>query len=461
MRIFAVRVISAGLAILFLAQAAAADVALTVYNNDRALVKESRVVDIKKGVQNISFDSIPQRIDPTTVLVKIDGAKVLEQTYNYDLQNQNALLSRYIGKEITINDKTTQTKISGVLLSTAGGLVVKNKDNIILNPQGAVTLTPASNVHLKPSLMWVLESSVAGKKNAEIVYQTSGINWNADYILTVNAANTKADIASWVTVNNFSGSAYKNAKLTLIAGDINTVSAPNLARLKNSPVLYEAAASPSGAQFTGGDVFEYHAYALARKTTLNDSESKQLEFLSVRNVAVKKVYTFNGSDMRDFYFNSYARGDKNFGLNNGAKVNVSFKFKNDKAGALPKGRIRVYLAGTNGLEFLGEDMINHTPKNSEVIVNTGSAFDIAGVRVQTDFKTSGNNIEESFKITLKNSKDAPVTVEIIEPLYRWNKWKILNSSHKYEKKDYKTIAFNVNVPSGGETDVTYTVKYSW
>jgi hypothetical protein len=448
------KIFTSFLIIAFLGASAAADVAVTIYNSGRAMVRETRGISLKKGVQTLEFDEVASQIDATSVLPKFltDGAniKVLEQNFDYDLVGRDKLLSKYIGKKIEIEriGEDKRGKLSGTLLSVSGGLVVKSGDKIVLNPSGEVSLSQMpEGLRLKPTLTWLVSSGFEGKNTMELSYQTGGLSWNADYVLAVDEKDAKADITGWVTINNKSGATYKNAKLKVIAGDVNTVApAPSNAMVRaKREVLYEMAAEAPA--FSEKSFYEYHMYELQRKSTVKDNEVKQIEFITAANVPVKKILKFNAS--------------KN------SKVTVNLEFKNSKENnlgiPLPKGRVRVCKYDGDALEFVGEDNIDHTANNAKISIYTGNAFDVTGERIQTDRRQpSSKSVEESYKITLKNAKKEEVEVTVEESFDRWAlNWQIIESSIKYEKTDSATTEFKVKVPADGEAVLTYKIKYSW
>ncbi|MDR3113140.1 MAG: DUF4139 domain-containing protein [Endomicrobium sp.] len=442
------------LAAAFLSSSAAADVAVTIYNNGRAMVRQSREITLKKGVQTLEFDEVASQIDATSVLPKFltDGAniKVLEQNFDYDLVGRDKLLSKYIGKKIEIEriGEDKRGKLSGTLLSVAGGLVVKSGDKIVLNPSGEVSLSQMpEGLRLKPTLTWLVSSGFEGKNTMELSYQTGGLSWNADYVLAADEKDTKADITGWVTISNKSGATYKDAKIKVIAGDVNTADPAQpkafLARARKE-TFYEVAAAPG---FSEKSFYEYHIYELQRKSTVQNNEVKQIEFITAANVPIKKILKFNAS--------------KN------SKVTVNLEFKNSKENnlgvPLPKGRVRVCKYDGDALEFVGEDNIDHTANNAKLSIYTGNAFDVTGERLQTDRRQpSSKSVEESYKITLKNAKKEEVEVVVEENFDRWAlNWQINESSAKYEKTSSSAAEFKVKVPADGEAVLTYKVKYSW
>lgn len=452
---------------------------VTVYNQNLGLIRETRTIHLKSGVNDIAIFDVPSQIDATSVhfksLTAPDALSVLEQNFQYDLISREKLLERYIGKEIEVeriyglNGEKKET-IKGTLLSNQGGQVIQVGKKLQLNPTGSLILPELPEGLLtKPTLLWKLDSDKPGKHECEISYLTGGMGWSADYVLVTNAKDDRMDLNTWVTINNNSGATLKDAKLKLVAGDVNRAPQPQVL----ASAMYAEADSFAGKRaapgFTEKSFFEYHLYTLGRPTTLADNETKQIEMAAATDVPLKKLYIYDPA--QNFYsndFNEYTRSDANYGATNEKKVWVMLEFKNSKDNKLgiplPKGRVRVYKKDTDdALEFIGEDSIDHTPKEELVRIKMGNAFDIVGERTRKDFSSDVNRrwFQETFEIKIRNHKEEAVTVKVVEHLYRWNNWKILDSSMKFQKKDAQTVEFSVPVPKDGETVVTYTVKYSW
>jgi hypothetical protein len=451
---------------------------VTVYNSNLGLVKDTRSLTLKQGFNQISITDVAAGIDATSVhfksLTDPENTTVLEQNFQYDLLNQQKLLDKYIGKEIQLEswrgisgDKRDVTK--GILLSNDGGRIVKVGDQILVNPAGNPIL-PAlpEGLVLKPTLLWQLSADKGGKHNAEITYLTTGLNWSADYVLVTNATDDKLDLTSWVTLDNQSGTSYREAKLKLVAGDVNRVD--NQPRFMEASNAYGMVSKKSAApQFEEKSFFEYHLYTLQRPTTLQNNETKQIELASGMNVPVRKRFVYDGA--QNVYwndFNDYTRTDINYGTQANTKVWVTLEFKNSKENnlgmPLPKGRIRVYKKDSDGAEeFIGEDSIDHTPKDETVRVKMGKAFDVVGERKRVDFNSDAahRTFTETFEIKIRNHKEEAVTVDVIEHLYRWTNWKLISPSQKFSKEDAQTVRFEVPIKKDGEAVVTYTVKYSW
>jgi hypothetical protein len=447
------KLLSSFFAALFSCSAAFADIAVTVYNNDRALVRETREITLSRGIQTLEFDNVASRIDATSVLPKFANEsskiKIIEQNFDYDLVSRDKLLSKYIGKKIEVEriGEDKRGKVSGTLLSVSGGIVLQTENKIILNPAGEISMSELpEGLRLKPTLSWLVASETSGKNKMEISYQTSGISWNADYVLVTDAKDENADITGWVTVSNRSGASYKDAKLKFIAGDVNVL--PDALQKRNRDVSSKMAFYDDKAEreFTEKTFYEYHIYELQRKSTVKDNEVKQIEFISANKIPVKKVLKYESA------------------INNKVRVILEFKNlpENNLGVPLPKGRMRVCKYDGDSLEFVGENYIDHTAKNAKISVYTGDAFDITAERIETDFKKiSSKSTEASYKVTLKNAKSEDVEVTVVDSFDRSVNWTVSENSVKFEKTDAHTAEFKVKVPKGGEAVLTYKVKYVW
>ncbi len=426
---------------------------VTIYNDNFALVRDTKEVNVKNGTQTIEVDDVSAKIDPTSVLPKFlsdsDKITILEQNYDFDLVSSSKLLQKYIGKDITVErylPNSQKEKISGKLLSVQGGTIIKtNNDKIVINPEGEISLPKMpEGLMLKPTLSWLINSKVSGKKKLELTYKTTGFSWVADYVAVLDKDDKKIDLNAWVTINNTSGATYNDAKLKLVAGDVNTVKEQRNTRvmLAKSAAMNDAM-EEAAAGFQEQSFFEYHIYKLQRKATLKDNEKKQIEFTAAQNIPVEKKFTYQSSK------------------NN--KVEISLKFKNNKNSnlgiPLPKGKVRVFKSDGDSIEFVGEDVIDHTPENKDMKLIIGNAFDVTAERKMTSSSNSGKQSEESYEITLKNAKSEAVKVDVIEKFY--SNWKIISNSQKFDKKDANTIVFEVDIPAKSEKKITYKVKYSW
>jgi hypothetical protein len=445
-----------------------------------ALVRDDREVSIKQGRSQLPFTDVAALIDPTTVTftsLTDPSTRVLEQNFQFDLVSTQKLLLKFIDKQITVDkpNGNSVTPITGTLLSAVDGIVLKGADGSIYSlPSYSAVRFPdlPGGLNTRPTLVWDIQSPTGGKHQARVTYQTGGITWWADYNLIFNegadANSGLLDLSAWVSIINQSGATYQDARLKLIAGDVNRVQ-PEMDQRMRMEVLSKAdAAAPQANGFMQKDFFEFHLYTLGRKTTLPNNSTKQIElFDQAKQIPAKKVLLYYGAVQPYFYPNPYT--DRNMGVAMNKKVDVYLEFRNDRQFGLgvplPAGRLRVsQLDKADGsLEFIGEDKIDHTPKDEQVRVKLGSAFDVVGERRQVNFSvdTTGKVMEEEIEVKLRNHKSQPVDVIVKENLYRWSNWKILNQTHKYDKEDARTISFPVRVPKDGEAVVRYRVRYSW
>jgi hypothetical protein len=452
-------------------------VALTIYNQNFGVVRERRKVNVEEKVGTIRFTDVASQIDGTTVQFKSltdPDAAVLEQNYEYDLVSADKLLQKYIDKQIEVLTKDG-SRYSGTLLSFDGNqLVIRQADE----KAGIVMVQRGDNVKdiqfgalpegliTKPTLVWKLATEKVGEQLIEVAYQTAGINWQADYNAVLNAKDTALDLGGWVTINNQSGATYKDAKLKLIAGDVRKVQPAAYRAIGGNILLNEGKLAVPG--FEEKAFFEYHLYTLGRPATVAQNQTKQIELLKAADVPVKKVFLYDGAPQYRFY--GGLNQDASYGNEEGnKKVNVIIEVKNAKDNhmgmALPKGKVRLYKRdeADGSLEFIGEDEIDHTPKDETVKLHIGDAFDIVGERKRTNFSidASSHVMTESFEMRVRNHKTEPVEVLVKETLYRWNNWEITESNQKWTKYDSNTIHFPVKVDKDSEQVVTYTVKYTW
>jgi hypothetical protein len=438
--------------LLFAQQTEQKSIAVTVYNQNLGVVKDVRNIDIKKGTSTLAITDVAQNIDPTSVHINLNG-DVLEQNYQYDLVSLYKILAKYIDRDIQLIGDNNQI-IEGNLLSASNSqIVLRKKDGGLLMlpsltgyrlsvgslPEGLIT---------RPTLLWMVHAPKSGKQDVEISYQTSGMNWHAEYVAVLNKDDTNLDLNSWVSIENKSGATFKNAKLKLVAGDLNIVKNQNQ-NVYASPELYLRKSEIAGDQFQEKGFFEYHIYNLQRPTTLAQNETKQISLFEAQNISANKKY---------MYSNNYRNRAGT------QKVAVIVEFKNSKENGLgipmPKGKIRVYKSDGESNEFIGEDMIDHTPKDEKIKLKIGDAFDILAEEIQTDHKKISNKVfEDTYKITLKNHKEENVTVEVERSLGL--NWEILKSSLPYKKNDAQNISFQVPVKKNSETELTYTVRYSY
>lgn len=446
-----------------------------------AMVRHERTIDLPAGRGTVRFTDVAGLIDPTTVqfssLTDPANTRVLEQNFQYDLVGTEKLLLKYIDREVSLDrvlgDRVTT--LTGTLLSAADGLVLRTANGQIHAvrdyssirfgelPGGLIT---------RPTLVWDVQAQKAGEHRTRVAYQTGGITWWADYNLIfsegANANSGFLDVGAWVSIINQSGASYPDSRLKLIAGDVHRAEPPELARAKRTQIM-EMAMDAAAPGFEQKDFFEFHLYTLGRRTTLPNNSTKQIElFNAAKRVPARKILVYYGQGPIPYWYAEPAV-DRNYGNQSSRKVDVYLEFRNEeKVGLgvpLPAGRMRVaQLDKADGsLEFIGEDLIDHTPKNEDVLVKLGSAFDVVGERRQVDFAVDSKArwLEEEIEVKLRNHKKEAVEVVVKENLYRWTNWTIQRSSQRYEKEDARTIHIPVRVEKDAEIAVRYRVRYSW
>ncbi len=446
-----------------------------------ALVRQQRDMALNRGRNNVRFSDVAALIDPTTVsfqsLTDPAGTSVIEQNFQFDLVSPKKLLEKYIDRRISVDQVrgSGTESFAGVLLSTKDGLVLKRDDGSIQTvPYNAGVHLPElpGGLITRPTLVWDVSANRAGTHSAQVSYQTGGITWWADYNLNyqegANANSCKLDVSAWVSIINQSGASYPEAKLKLVAGDVQR--AQPQGRVYDAPVAQRAgmAMEMSAKGFEEKSFFEYHLYTLGRPATLPDNSTKQIELFPVaRNVPCEKNLVYYGAANTRFYGGPAT--DRNFGVQSNKKVDVYLGFRNAKEQnmgmPLPAGRIRVSKMdeADKSLEFIGEDSIDHTPRNEKVLIKLGSAFDVVGERRQVNFTvdTSRKTMTEEIEVKVRNQKKEAVTVMVRETLYRWTNWQITGKTQDYRKEDARTITFPVKIAAEGESVVRYTVNYTW
>jgi hypothetical protein len=438
------------------------ELALTVYNSDIALVRDVRQITLAAGDSRLRFMDIAASINPATVhfrsLTEPSKLNVLEQNYEYDLLDPNKLLQKYVGREVTMIRGDQEVKAT--LLSDNGGQVWKIGNDIVTNIGYNSLRFPEvpDNLYERPTLLWSLENSGARKHKVEASYMTSNMSWSADYVLNVAKDETSGDLDGWVTLVNHSGAAFKNAQLQLVAGDVHRDLPINGRNFQAMAKLSAADAVVPAPSFAQESFSEYHLYSLNRRTSIFDQESKQISLLNASRFPVRKVYVVNG---QNYYYRQAAQP----GAPVKDPVQVFYKFRNEEKSGLgmplPAGTIRVYQQDSRGGSlFAGEDHIDHTPKDEEVGLHIGNAFDIVAERKQTDYKMLSSRLYEfEYEITLRNHKDAPITVEVNEPI--GGDWEMVNSTYKFTKTAAFAAQFDVPVDKNGTSVLKYRVRVKY
>ncbi|MDL5053175.1 hypothetical protein QQ056_06400 [Oscillatoria laete-virens NRMC-F 0139] len=471
---------------------------LTIYNQDFAVVRDRATLDLKEGDNQIAFSEIAATLEPQSVILRDPkGAaklQILDQSFRNDPVTQGYLLSLFEGKTIQFQAIRPDGKIDvieGKVIRSGytppqrpdrygnfrpgfvgGGEPVIEVAGKLQFALPGMPLFPSlgDDTILKPTLNWTLRSSQAGKVDAEIGYLATGLSWQADYNIVSPETGDQCDIVGWVTFQNQSGKTFHDAKINLMAGDVSRVQENRrewAGRALAAPVMEKDAG-----EVTQKDFDEFKLYTLPRPVTLRNQEMKQVEFVKATNVQAPRFYVYDGAlgeyGAHRWWLHGGVSTDPGYGSSSNKKVWIFREFENSEKNGLgiplPKGKLRFYRRDTDGsLQFVGENVIDHTPKNEKVRVYLGNAFDLVGERKQTDFTVDSSRrmMTETFEITLKNRKKEAVEFRVVEHLYRGHNWEIKDASDKFEKMDARMIEFRVSVPADGEKKVTYKVVYTW
>ena len=472
--------------------------ALTIYNQNFFVAREHLPLDLNAGVNRVNFAGITAHLEPDSVILRdLTGRplQILEQNYRNDPVSQEMMLSFYEGKTIDFtvgrNADGSEVRVPGKVVRSGyipttyiNGYPQQASTQPIIDINGILRFGlpgeprfPALSADsiLKPTLSWALSTTQAGKSQAEISYVSGGMTWQSDYNLVVadgprNTGMNSLDLVGWITMRNQCGKTFENARIKLLAGDVSKIQPMPMAK-----AMYEAesrgqmvdAAAPVVREKSFD---EFHLYTLERTATLRDNETKQVEFVRTTGIQSQRLYVYDGAQIGQYGYYNYEqiRNDPSYGTASNKKVWVLQEFKNSDSNhlgiALPKGRLRFYRRDSDGsLQFVGENTIDHTPKDEMIRVYTGNAFDIVGERKRTNYRVDSNAhwMDETFEIRLRNHKKETANVRVVEHLYRWTNWKLMEQSNQFKKRDAQTVEFPVTVAPDGEQVVTYTVHYSW
>ncbi len=496
-------------ALLLATGAASANPALTIYNENFAVVRDAVHLDLKPGVNDISYTEATMHLEPDSVVLRDPTGRkqlqILEQNFRADPISQGLLLNYYEGKTIDFevsgseNGQAKKRIVQGKIVRSgyvphqaayqqygwqyaqaqmaysspdagAGQPIIEVDGKLMFRLPGE-PLFPAlpNDTILKPTLDWQLNAAEGGPVEAELSYVTGGMSWHADYNVVAPEKGDTLDLVGWVTMDNQSGKTFRDAKIKLMAGDVN--------KLQPNPFVSAGrggfAMQAEYGQAVSEKAFdEYHLYTLERRATLLDRETKQVEFVRATGVKSRVLYVYDGARIDNNRYNGWSlesiRNDNEYGTQSNPKVWVMREFSNAQSNhlgmPLPKGRVRFYRSDDDGqMEFTGENTIDHTPRDEVLRVATGNAFDLVGERKRTNFKRDDGPkmMDESFEIKLRNHKKEAAEIRVVEHLYRWDNWEIRAKSDDFIKTDSQTMEFRVPVPAGGEKTVTYTVHYSW
>jgi hypothetical protein len=482
-----------------------ADPALTIYNQNFAVVREVLPLDLKSGNNTVRFSGVTTQVEPDSVILRdASGGRavqVLEQNYRNDPVSQERLLSLYEGQTIEFSVRTPdgasrivngkivrsgyiprnqatnrnvppfQPNPAGIIPANAPVQPVVEMDGKLQFSLPGQPIFPAlgDDTILKPTLDWILYSAQPERFDAELSYISGGLNWSSDYNIVAPETGDTLDLVGWVTLDNQSGKQFDHAHIKLMAGDVNKV------QPQNQPVVFASLGAPGAGfaqppQVTEHAFEDYHLYSLPQPTTIHDRETKQVEFLRASGIRSTRLYVYDGARFpRNFGGYQDYRQNQQYGTESNPNVWVMREFANSDANhlgvPLPQGRVRFYRRDQDGqVEFTGENQIEHTPKDEIVRVYTGNAFDITGERRQTKFDLRmmpGGWLNESVEIKLRNHKSEAATVRVVEHLYRWLTWMISEESAPHRPVDSKTIEYEVNLQPNEEKTLTYTAHYTW
>ena len=429
------------------------DLALTVYNHDLALVRETRSIEMPDGLFNLEFRDVPERINPRSLLIEVvDGRPIhlLEQDYEYDLMSRQKILEKYVGRSLSWIQEDG-SRIEGVLLGMAKEPIFRVDGEILFEVPGRIALPELpENLRARPTLVWRIDAARKGARRLDVSYLTGGLSWSADYVLHVDAEGERGDIQSWVTVDNQSGAEFEDATLMLLAGDIHRAPAPPQPR---EYALSAGRMKDDMRQPVEESVHDYHLYTLPERTTLKGREVKQLSFFTAADIGLRKHYRLQSRSLFHRMDKSRIQRDP---------IDIVYAFENSEANnlyrPLPAGTIRVYGMSRSGArQLLGSDRIDHTPRGERIELTVGEAFDLVAKRRQTDYEKRGDHlVETAYEIVLRNQGEAPAVIEVIESV--GGDWRVLKATHTYTKVDAQTLRFDVPVPAEGEVVLGYRVS---
>jgi hypothetical protein len=473
---------------LLLATAASAQPAITVYNSNFGVVRDTVSLDLQAGISDVSYSGVTAQLEPESVILRDPSGKValsvVEQSYRGDPVDQQRLLQMFEGQIIRFLKVVDGKEVveQGKIIRAPSMVTSKNQygnqqqkmlepiievDGLMQTRLPGIPLFPSlgDDSVLQPTLTWKLFANQAAAVEAQLSYLTNGMSWKSDYNLVLPEKGDDVTLTGWVSIENNTGKTFEEAKIKLIAGDVNKIE-PQQESVRRSKGYAMARVDMDAPQVEAKKFDEFHMYSLPLPTTLRDQETKQVEFVRGENVTTTKHYIYDGSGGMRYY--GGLNINQNYGQNTQPDVAIYRELINSKENslgvALPAGRMRFYRMDDDGqLEFTGENTIDHTPKNETIRVYLGNAFDLVGERKRTDFykHPSRDMMRETFEVEIRNRGAEAVTVQIVEHLARWSNWEIHKPSHEFEKTDAQTIEFPVTVAPDGSVKVSYTVEYTW
>jgi len=472
-----------------LAASTYAQPAITVYNQNFGVVRDTVSLDLKSGLSDVSYSGVTAHLEPESVILRDPmgevALSVVEQSYRGDPVDQQRLLQMFEGqtiqfyeiidgKKVIFDGRIIRAPSTMMTQNQYGNMEQKTLEPIIEVEGSLITMLPGIPLFpslgddsvLLPTLSWKLYSGQNAKFDAQLSYLTNGMSWKADYNLVLPEKGDDVTLTGWVSIENSTGKTFENATIKLIAGEVNKVQAAPIRRRNQVYAMAMESDMARAPQVKEKKFDEFHMYSLPLATTLRDRETKQVEFVRAENVKTTKHYIYDGSGGQRFY--GGLNVNQSYGQNTQPDVAIYRELENQEANGLgvplPAGKMRFYRMDDDGqLEFTGENTTDHTPKNETIRVYLGNAFDIVGARKRTDFykHPSRDMIRESFEIEIRNRGEEPVTVQVVEHMSRWSNWEVQDPSNGFEKTDAQTIEFPVDVLADEVVVVTYTVEYTW
>ena len=441
------------------------EISLTVYNQNLALIRDVRKVPLIKGLNRIAVREVSAQIRPETAIItnltNPNSLSLLEQNFDYDLLTPQQLLQKYVGKQVRVIKVHPTTgaekEVKATVLSANNGVVLRMGDRIETGIPGRIVYDQVpDNLRDRPTLSILTNSAIGDLQTMELSYLSGGLSWQADYVAKLDKDDKYLDLNGWVTLNNQSGASYKNAKLQLVAGDLNRVRQAHPAAMSDAVVMRKMSQESVAMQEEG--LFEYHLYTLGHKTDVLQNQTKQVSLMTASRIPVKKEFLLRGQ--QHYYYNQYGLiADK---LKVGVFVEFENKKENDLGIALPKGIVRVYKNDTSGnAQFIGEDRIDHTPKDEELRLKLGDAFDVTAKKKQTEYKKEraigryDHAASSSYEIEIHNAKEESVVVRVLEPVP--GDWKMIDSSLPHDKPNAHTAEWKVTVPAEQRVTLKYKV----
>ncbi len=433
--------------------------AVTLYNDDLALVRDSRRVRLAAGETRLAWRDVSARIQPETALLRSEAGRpltLLEQSFDFEPLTPAKLLEKSVGKTVRVirtHPATgAETQETATVLAAREGVVLRYADRVEAGVPGRLAFDAVPpTLHERPTLSVLFRTAAAGDAGLELAYLTGGLSWRADYVAELGAKEDRLDLSGWVTLTNVSGASYRDARLQLVAGDVHRVRP----ELRAAPMAKGMLMAEAATELREEALFEYHLYTLERPVSLLDQQTRQVALMSAPQVPVSREYVLQGADW-------YYRGQHGeLGRKLRPAVHIGFANRNGGLGVpLPKGIVRVYRQDAAGrAQFVGEDRIDHTAKGEQVRLKLGEAFDVTAEKRQTDYARISDRpgvIETAYELTIRNARKEQVTVKVVEPMP--GDWQVVSESLPHRKETARTAVWQVPVPAEGKAVLAWRVR---